>query len=112
MQIGFKWIKLAFSVGELFVVICGNLWLIFLPRIARITRMIFCLISLNLCEKFEPPGSSSRKRFRSVAKKESVNAHKKKSAPSDLSDSSERETSMFVEIIRAQWKISGDRRIF
>ena len=29
VQIGFKWIKLAFSVGELFVVICGNLWLIF-----------------------------------------------------------------------------------
>ena len=32
--------------------------------------MIFCLISLNLCEKFEPPSSSSRKRFRSVAKKD------------------------------------------
>ena len=35
MLIGFEWIKLVFFVGELFVVICDNLWLIFLPRIAR-----------------------------------------------------------------------------
>ena len=29
LLIGFEWIKLVFSVGGLFVVICGNLWLNF-----------------------------------------------------------------------------------
>ena len=46
-QIGFEWIKLVFSVGGLFVVICGNLWLIFFTTNCS---NVFCLISLNLCE--------------------------------------------------------------